>query len=131
MEYDAFRLLPGMDLRQALQTWAERGGIEAAVLLSGVGSLTHYAIRMANQPAAARGSGYFEITSLAGTISRYGLHLHLTIADENGQCLGGHLMEGCRIYTTAEIVAGILPGLRFSREMDHATGFKELVVHKN
>jgi predicted DNA-binding protein with PD1-like motif len=43
---------------------------------------------------------------------------------------GGHLLDGNLVYTTAEIVAGEATSLRFTRETDPATGFKELSVKK-
>jgi predicted DNA-binding protein with PD1-like motif len=35
---------------------------------------------------------------------------------------------GCIVRTTAEVLVALLPGYRFSREMDEATGFKELQI---
>ncbi len=130
MQYAAFRLKPGTDLKAALQQWADLNDVDAAVILSAVGSLTDYAIRFANQPEASVGQGHFEITSMTGTLSKNGSHLHLTVADETGHCLGGHLMEGCRIYTTAEVVIGLLPDHEFLRVTDETYGYKELKVKK-
>ncbi len=42
--------------------------------------------------------------------------------------MGGHLVQGNPVYTTAEIVIGIFPKLRFERKLDPATGSKELNV---
>ena len=70
----------------------------------------------------------FEIVSLTGTFCRDGsCHLHLAIADANGNSFGGHLLEG-RVFTTAEIVLGSAENVEFTREMDDETGYKELVV---
>ena len=46
----------------------------------------------------------------------------------DGTVLGGHLMPGCTVRTTAEVVLALLPGWRFTRAPDAATGFMELVV---
>jgi len=35
---------------------------------------------------------------------------------------------GCIVRTTAEILLALLPDLRFSRELDPASGWDELVV---
>ncbi len=126
----AFRLTPGTDLKQALQQRINEEGIAAATVVSAVGSLTDYQLRFANQDTAGTGSGHFEITSLVGTLSQNGSHLHMTIADEAGRCIGGHLLDGNRIYTTAEIVIGVLPALEFTREPDSLSGYRELVVRK-
>lgn len=64
-----------------------------------------------------------------GTLSATGgSHLHLAVADSTGRTLGGHLLAGCRVYTTAEVVLVALPELKFTRETDPAFGYKELVV---
>lgn len=39
-------------------------------------------------------------------------------------------MPGCTVLTTAEIVLALLPGWQFGREVDAATGFKELVARR-
>lgn len=71
----------------------------------------------------------FEIVSLVGTLQASGeCHLHLSIADKSGKVIGGHMMDGCLVNTTAEVVIGALSGLQFFREFDEATGFKELCV---
>ena len=37
-------------------------------------------------------------------------------------------MGNMKVFTTAEIVIGQLPGVVFKREMDSSTGYKELEV---
>jgi uncharacterized protein len=49
-------------------------------------------------------SGHFEIVSLEGVLSRHGSHYHIVISDGDGMTFGTHLVEGCSIFTTAEIV---------------------------
>jgi hypothetical protein len=63
-----------------------------------------------------------------GTLSADGVHLHASVADARGQMRGGHLMPGCIVRTTADIVLALLPGWAFGRAYDAETGFKELVV---
>lgn len=127
----ALRLGPGQDLRQALQAYAEAHHLRAAALLTGVGSLTNVSLRLANQAGATTRSGHFEIVSLVGTVSATGgSHLHLSVADSTGATFGGHLLDGCRIYTTAEIVLAELPSLDFTRAPDPVTTWRELVVQR-
>ena len=59
-----------------------------------------------------------------------GLHLHISISDENGKTIGGHLADGSLIYTTAEIVLGELNDINFVREKDEETTYKELMIYK-
>jgi predicted DNA-binding protein with PD1-like motif len=125
----ALRLKPGDDLRQQLTAFVAAHHLEAGAVLTCVGSLTEVSLRLANQENATHYHGHFEIVSLVGTLSATGGgHLHLAVADSTGRTLGGHLLDGCRIYTTAEIVLGALPDLRFTRETDPTFGYRELVV---
>lgn len=124
----ALRLRPGQDLKQSLDSWAHENAIQAAVVLTCVGSLQRAALRLANQPGPTVYEGKFEIVSLTGTLSAHGSHYHIAISDSLGQTLGGHLMEGSLVYTTAEIALGILPWLRFERRFDPESGYDELFV---
>ncbi len=126
----ALRLNPGQDLRQELQAYAQAHGLRAATILTTVGSLTTVTLRLANQEAPTTRHGHFEIVSLVGTVSMDGSHLHLAVADSTGQTFGGHLLDGCRVYTTAEIVLGELPELEFTRPPDPVTTYRELHVER-
>jgi uncharacterized protein len=124
-----FRLRPGDDLLESLRAYAHAQHLHAAVVLTAAGSLTQAAIRYANQPNATLSTGHFEIVSLVGTLEDGGEHLHLSLGAENGTMIGGHLMPGCRIYTTGEIVLGELPDVRFARELDkQGSGWEELKI---
>lgn len=120
------RLRPGEDLRHALERLAHRHRLRAAVILSGVGSLTEASLRFADQRDGTLLEGPFEIVSITGTISRDGLHVHLSIADAEGRAVGGHLMAGCTIRTTCELALAELPGWHMRRALDRATGYREL-----
>lgn len=125
----ALRLLPGEDLRVRLEELASRQSWDAAVVLTCVGSLRKVSLRFADREETSELTGKYEITSLVGTLSRHGSHLHLCVADEEGRSFGGHLKEGCLIHTTAELVVGLLPELEFRREPDARTGYTELFIH--
>ena len=125
----ALRLKPGDDLRDALLAYVTQHHLKAGAVLTCVGSLTVATLRLANQEGPTEYRGHFEIVSLVGTLSATGgSHLHLSVADSTGRTLGGHLLAGCRVYTTAEIVLVALPELEFVREVDPTFGYKELVV---
>ncbi len=128
MKTYALRLRPGDDLRQQLNAFVQANDLKAGTMLTCVGSLTHVSLRLANQEGATTYHGHFEIVSLVGTLSTQGSHLHLAVSDSKGRTIGGHLLDGCRVYTTAEIVLGELPALVFGRETDPTFGYKELVV---
>ncbi len=124
----AFRLKPGEDLKAGIEKIVQEKQIRAGWMATCSGSLTDYAIRFANQPAASTGKGYFEIVSLTGTVSINGSHLHLSISDSTGRTIGGHLVPGCKIYTTAEIVLMFTDKYTFTREKDGSTPWEELQV---
>lgn len=126
----AFRLKPGEDLKASVSNYAREHNIEAGWIVTCVGSLTDYSIRFANQQNTDSASGHFEIVSLVGTVSVNGSHLHISIADSTGKVIGGHLQDGCKIYTTAEIVIGESTEMIFRREKDGSTPWEELQVKK-
>ena len=124
----AFRLKPGQDLKLSLDSFVKANQLEAAWIQTAVGSLTDYHIRFANQPNGNKDTGHFEIVSLVGTLSVNGSHIHISVSDTTGKTIGGHLLEGNKIYTTAEIVIGSSNQLQFKREEDGTTPWKELQV---
>lgn len=124
-----FRLSPGQDLYNSIEMFVQDRKIEAGCLLSGVGSLTHATLRFANQEIHNEEIGHFEIVSLTGTVSLHGSHLHLSVSDNQGRTVGGHLVPGCIIYTTAEIVILAFDDVVYKREFAQDSGYDELVVY--
>lgn len=131
MKTYALRLHPGADLKVELDTFAQTHNLKAACVLACVGSLRRAVLRYANKENATSLNDKFEIVSLTGTFSKYGSHYHISIADGTGSTFGAHLLEGCLIYTTAEIVIGELPETSFLREVDNETGYEELFIQTN
>ena len=69
-----------------------------------------------------------EILTLSGSVTPTATHLHLSVSRADGSVLGGHAAPGCIVRTTAEVLLAVLPGWRFTRERDEATGWDELVI---
>lgn len=128
MEYIVLRLKPNQDLHDELEKVVSEKKLDAACLLTCVGSLTTANIRYANQENGTVSKGHFEIVSLTGVMSRHGSHYHISIANKLGEVIGGHLLSGCKIYTTAELVLGIVPEHVLLRTMDPNTGYPELDI---
>ena len=128
MQTHAFRLVPGEDLKKSIQTYVVKHSIAAGAMISIVGSLSKTRMRLAGAKSFYEKETKVEILSLSGTLSANGSHLHLCVADSEGNCIGGHLSDGCIINTTAEIVLAELSNVVFKREPDAQTGFDELVV---
>lgn len=131
MDNYTFRLKPGDDLFDSIRTFVLGRGIEAGCVLCGVGSLSRAVLRFADQDHHTELGGPFEIVSLAGTVSVHGSHLHISVADGEGGTLGGHLVTGCIVYTTAEIVLAVFEDLVYERELlEDDSGYEELVVYR-
>lgn len=131
MKFHTFRLKPQMDLFDSIEDFVRQHNIEAGCVLSSVGSLTHTTLRLANRDYYNEYEGHFEIVSMTGTVSVHGSHIHIAISDGDGVTIGGHLVGGCKIYTTAEIVLLELDDVVYKRELfENDSGYEELVVYK-
>jgi uncharacterized protein len=130
MAVRALRLGPGADLKRELSRFARENGLRAGVVLTCVGSLTRAVVRLADQPEGTSFEGKHEIVALVGTLSPDGDHLHMAVSDSSGRTIGGHLMVGSLVYTTAEIAVGELTDLAFARETDPATTYRELAIRR-
>jgi len=117
-------------LFDSISLFVRENRIQAGCVLSGVGSLTHAALRFADQDSYANFDGHFEIVSITGTVSIHGSHLHISVSGEDGRTIGGHLDSGCKIYTTAEIVLAVFDEVVYQREFAEDSGYEELVVYK-
>ena len=102
------RLRRGDDLLRSIEQIAREEGLEAAVIVSGVGCVSH-----------AR-----------GTVSAARCHVHIALAREDLSTLGGHLMPGCIVNTTCELALLALDGWRFGVEQDSETGYDEIVFRE-
>ena len=137
------RLRPGEEVLGQLVAFVVAEQIRAAALVSAVGSLTRAAIRFANQPDATILTGHFEVCALSGTLEcadpgvalngldapgKGAAHVHLAISDGEGRMTGGHMMLGCEVYTTLEIVLLVLEDQVFTREHCDMSGYPELVI---
>jgi len=122
MEYRKFddvivlRLDPGEEVLAGLKEVAERESVRLASV-SGLGAVNEIVVGVydvANKHYNSNSfSGYFEITSLTGTITEMDgevyLHIHLSAGDEKGNVVGGHLNKAV-VSATAEIVIRTING---------------------
>ncbi len=139
----AFRLGPGTDLLKALIEIVQQENIESGLVLSGAGSLSQVTLRNVrlfpeNFPIQDRNRIYtpkkepLELLSLTGNIARrdgeVSIHGHITISSglDDGLAYGGHLIEGCTVFTYCEVAIAELTGLRMKRQTDAETQGPEL-----
>ncbi len=126
----AERLTENTDLKEAILRIAKENRIESGVVLCGVGCLKEVHIRKAGAKETFRSKGHYEIVSLMGTIATGKVHIHISLSDETMNTIGGHLLTGCIVDTTCELVLGILESYEMHREFDENTGYDELVARK-
>ena len=129
MQNYTFRLSPGQDLFDSVQAFVMKKQVQAGCILSGVGSLRHATLRLADRERNSEYEGPFEIVSITGTLSVHGSHLHMSISDSDGTTIGGHFESGCKIYTTAEIVIAVFNDVVYKRELAEDSGYEELTVY--
>lgn len=130
MKEFALRLTRGDDLKSVLEQVCFENGFDTAVVLSGVGCVYEARIRLAKALDYLEIKDDFEIVSLTGTISRGEVHVHISLSDDKGRVIGGHLEKGCLINTTCELVLGIMEEYESERLFDEKTGYDEIVFTK-
>jgi hypothetical protein len=132
MKLYTVRLNNNQDLRVELLRFAKQNSIQAGSILTCVGALKSFVLRMAGATPDKQDirtfSGKHEIVSLVGTLSNNDCHLHIALSNKDGQVIGGHLKEGSLVDLTAEIVIAEDDAVIYTRELDNDTGFTELVV---
>lgn len=135
MKIHTFRIKPGNDLKTELETFVKTNNIQAGFIITCVAGLKQATLRMAGASPDRQDirtyGGDYEVTSLVGTVSVNGVHLHMSISDSEGRSFGGHLKEGTIIHPTAEVVIGEDERTIYTRELDEETGFPELVVSRD
>lgn len=124
----ALRLLPGQEVFSQLHAFVQQHQLKAAWIAGCTGSLTDVALRYAGQDDTTLFSGTWEVISLNGTLELTGEHLHLSVSDAQGAMRGGHMMPGCTVRTTLELVLGELSELAFNRQPCAISGYDELVI---
>ena len=129
MKTHCLRLHPHADLKKEITKFCIANELKSGCILSAVGSLECLRLRLASSKSELVKTENFEVLSLNGTISIDGVHLHLSVADANGDAWGGHLLDGNLIFTTCEIVILEITDVLMSREFDPQTGFKELKLN--
>lgn len=126
----AIRLTRGCDLKLEIIKYCKDNNINAGAIISGVGSLSHLYIRLAEAKDYIDREESYEIVSITGTVSKEDVHIHISVSDNKGNTIGGHLKNGTIIDTTCELVIYELTDYAFIREFDQETGYDELAIKK-
>ncbi|MHA1772250.1 MAG: PPC domain-containing DNA-binding protein [Candidatus Thorarchaeota archaeon] len=106
------RLMPGEDILESLEKLVRAHNIRGGQLqLIGAIARAHlgYFDREKNKYAEFSVEEDLEVVSCMGNISRLidgspVVHAHMIVADRTGRTYGGHLLKGCEVSVTIEIV---------------------------
>lgn len=124
------RLRRGDDLLHEIKRIAKREGIKAAVPISAVGCVSKLRVRDASGVDIREVNENCEILSLNGTISDSRCHLHIGFSRRDLSVIGGHLVEGCIINTTCELIIMEIKSFEFGVEQDEETGYDEIIFNE-
>lgn len=127
MTVHSVRLHRGADLLLSIKALAQEKQIKVGVVLSAVGCVLQARLRDASGVNIRDIGEHCEIVSLNGTVSEKRCHLHLALSKEDLSTVGGHMVEGCIVNTTCELIIAELPGQQMEVEFDEETGYKELI----
>jgi len=122
------RLPHGEDLLESIAELANEENITIGKVTA-IGAVQSAAIAYYNQETKQyerkEFDKHFEIVSCVGNIStlnqRPMAHCHIVLADENGNCFGGHLTNGCVIFA-CEVIIEELDGAKLTRDFEEITG---------
>lgn len=128
------RMEPGEDVLETIETVAAEYGIRSGqVSLIGAISLATlgYFHIETNEYRDFTVDEDVEVVSCIGNISTLNgkamVHAHMIVANETGKCFGGHLMSGCRVSVTIELVI-IETAEELTRTRDEGTGLNLLNI---
>ncbi|AJQ99723.1 putative regulator of transporter operon [Enterobacteriaceae bacterium bta3-1] len=127
-QFYSLRLQPGAELIEQLRQFIQVNHIKAGWIASVVGSLSSISLRYAGCERTNLIEGKFEVIALGGTLDSQFEHLHMSVADETGRVIAGHVMSGNIVRTTLELIIGELCDVEFSRQHCVLSGYDELVI---
>ena len=131
------RFDPGELLLEGIRELLKAEGIQAGVVVSGIGTLSDCRIHqsVAGYPPnlATRHQHYlelkgsYEIAAIQGIIADGEPHLHVTLCEEE-KTISGHLEDGCRVLTLAELAILRIEPMRVRRVMRGPENIRQLTV---
>ncbi len=129
------RMDPGEDVLETIETVAKQYGVGSGQLTL-IGAISRaklgYFDRDTKEYKHFIVNEDVEVVSCMGDISSHSgnlvVHAHMIVADEAGKCYGGHLMAGCEVSVTIELVI-IETEIQLIRHRDNATGLNLLHIN--
>jgi len=130
MKTHCMRLIEGQDIKEEINRFCTDNNIDAAVVLSSVGCVKYAVLRDAGGKDYHTIDENMEIMSINGTISKHRTHLHISFSKKDLSVIGGHMMEGCMVNTTCELVILEISKTVFNSKFDFSTGYEEIDISK-
>ncbi|HDD67510.1 MAG TPA: DNA-binding protein [Candidatus Thorarchaeota archaeon] len=106
------RMKPGEDIIETLERIATDNGIQGGQL-NLIGAVSRatlgYFDRKRGEYRTFTIEKDLEVVSCMGNLSRLAdgtavVHAHMVASDETGRCYGGHVMRGCEVSATIEVI---------------------------
>jgi len=127
-------MYPGEDVLESIEAVAKEYGVKSGQL-SLIGAVSRaklgYFHREAGEYRDFNVEEDVEVVSCIGNIATQEgnpiVHAHMIVADEIGNCWGGHLMKGCEVSVTIELVI-IETEIELTRMRDDTTGLNLLHI---
>jgi len=122
------KLAPGEDLLRSIERIAVAEKVSSASV-EAIGTLDEARMAFFGKEGheLIEFTGRLELVSCLGNVcvkedGASMVHLHAVVSDVNGHCLGGHVLEGCKIAATAEVVIREIRGIKMERVVEKETG---------
>jgi predicted DNA-binding protein with PD1-like motif len=126
------KLSKGENLFAALREIIAKHDIVSGLVMSGIGMLEN--VELGYYSGGERTPKRFkrprELLALHGSITtgeETVIHLHCALSDEKYEVIGGHLIDA-QVAVVAELTIARLKKMKLGRELNPATGLKELSV---
>jgi predicted DNA-binding protein with PD1-like motif len=116
------RLDKGEDLLEGIQAALREHQLRDGMVISGIATVSHcrlHQVQGTDYPAVDKIlelDGPLEVMNISGISADGALHLHATVADQNGRAYGGHVEPGCTVLYLAEIAVLEAPDAKMTRE---------------
>ncbi len=130
MKNIVIRLHKGDDLYNSIKKVCIENDIKAGIIACSVGCVLKAKIRNATGVKKVEIDEKMEIINMNGTVSKDRVHVHISFSKADLSVVGGHLVEGCIVNTTCELVIFELEDYIFEKEFDESTGYNELKTTK-
>jgi predicted DNA-binding protein with PD1-like motif len=129
------KMEPGEDVLGAIEDVARKHGVQSGQL-SLIGAISQAKLGYYHRESAKYRDFTVdedvEVVSCIGDISTHEgnlvVHAHMIVADEKGKCWGGHLLSGCTVSVTIELVI-IETEIELIRKRDDVTGLNLLHIN--